>query len=146
MFIGLGQNFYTEQQLLQYEGKAPGQKASIPFRGVDFQGELAFHVEAGSTLPRNRGVRQAQVIDLAKAKPNFPNRILLEELGFPDAQGIAEQMEAGPMGMAMQKLQRTGLFNPEDLQSIQNVLSMDDATYAKNFGSGNPLDVAGNQG
>lgn len=140
MFISLGQNWYTETQLLEYEGKS-GQMEQVNFRGVDFQGELSFHIEAGSTLPHNRAVRQGQVIELAKAR-NLPNRILLEELGFADAKKLAQEMDAGPLQAALQKLKQSGLFEDDVLQAIEQLLSMDEATYRKNFGSGNPMDVA----
>lgn len=131
MFISLGQNFYTEEQQLRYEGKGPEQM--IDFKGIDFQGELAFKVEAGSTLPRNRAVRQAQVIELAKTKPNFPNKVLLQELAIPNHDEIAAQMDAGPVGMAFQKVAKTGHFTDEDLQFMQQIASMDDKSYNKAF-------------
>ena len=141
MFISLGQNWYTETEHLRYEGK--GAEQLLAFKGVDYQGELAFHVEAGSTMPRNREVRRQQVMELAKAKPNFPNKVLCEELAIPNADEVAAQMDAGPMGIAMQKLQQSGLIPPEMLQTIQNIVKMDDKSFRQNFGSGNPLDVAG---
>lgn len=141
MFISLGQNWYTEERRLRYEGKQ-GQ-SMIDFRGVAAQGELAFHIEAGSTLPRNRQVRQMQIIELAKGKPTFPNSVLLKELGIPNHDEVAAQMDAGPMGMAMQKLARSKLFDPETLQAIENVVKMPDKDFRKNFGPDNPLDIAG---
>jgi len=141
MFISLGQNWYTEEQMLRYQGK--GVEQMIPFKGTEYQGELAFHIEAGSTLPRNRAVRQQQIIELAKAKPAFPNRVLLQELGIPNHDEVAAQMDAGPLGMAMQKLATSKLFDPATLQAIQNVVQMQDADFRRNFGSGNPLDVVG---
>ncbi len=141
MFHSLGTNWYTEEQMLRYQGK--GAEQMLPFKGTEYQGELAFHIEAGSTLPKNRAVRQQQIIELAAAKPNFPNKVLLKELEIPNHDEVAAQMDAGPMGMAMQKLATSKLFDPETLQSIQNVVQMDDKDFANNFGSGNPLDVAG---
>ncbi|MFA4836315.1 MAG: LAGLIDADG family homing endonuclease [Dehalococcoidia bacterium] len=144
MFIALGQNWYTDQEYLRYEGK--GAEQMLAFRGIDYQGDLAFHMEAGSTLPRNRAVRQQQVLELAKSRPNFPNKALLKELSVPNADELAAQMDAGPLGMAMQKLQQSGLIPDEVLQTIDNLMKMDDKTFSQNFGSGNPLDVAGGQG
>lgn len=144
MFISLGQNWYTNQEYLRYEGK--GSEQMLAFRGIDYQGDLAFHMEAGSTLPRNRGVRQQQVLEMAKSRPNFPNKVLLNELSIPNADEVAAQMDAGPLGMAMQKLQQSGLIPEEVLQTIDNLMKMDDKTFNQNFGSGNPLDVAGGQG
>ena len=141
MFISLGQNWYTEEMKLRYQGK--GAEQMLDFRGTEHQGELAFHVEAGSTLPNNRQVRQAQVVELAKMRPNLPNKVLLEQLSIPNHDEVAAQMDAGPMGQVMQKLQQSKLFPPEMLQAIQNVAQMDDKTFKSNFGSGNPLDVAG---
>jgi hypothetical protein len=143
MFISLGQNWYTETEHLRYEGK--GAEQLLAFKGTDYQGELAFHIESGSTLPRSRAVQQARTLDLAKAKPSFPNKILLKEMNIPNADEVAAQMDAGPMGMAMQKLQQSGLIPPEVLQTIENIVKMDDKSFKANFGSGNPLDVAGGQ-
>ena len=141
MFISLGQNWYTEQEHLRYEGK--GAEQMLTFKGTEYQGELAFHVEAGSTLPRNREVRRQQTLELAKAKPNFPNKVLLQELNVPNHDEVAAQMDAGPMSLAMQKLKQSGLINEQTLQTIQNIVQMPDKDFRHNFSSGNPLDIAG---
>jgi hypothetical protein len=83
---------------------------------------------------------------MAKSRPNFPNKVLLNELSIPNADEVAAQMDAGPLGMAMQKLQQSGLIPEEVLQTIDNLMKMDDKQFSANFGSGNPLDVAGGQG
>lgn len=145
MYISLRQNWDIGQRLLTYKNEF-GEEVTVPFRGIDSQGEFAFHVEAGSTLPQNRNVRQAQVVEIAKAKPNFPDETLLEEMGFPDAQKIARQMQAGPLGMIMDRIKRSQLVDDATLQTLENLAKMTPQEFAKNFGSGNPLDIAGNQG
>jgi hypothetical protein len=137
MWISLLQNWDTEEKTSRVKG------ATKSFRGIDFQGEFAFKIEAGSTLPTNRAARQQQVIELAAARPNFPNQELLEELGIPNAPEIAEKMDAGPLGMALQKLEQSGLIDPETLQTIKNLIEMPENDFKRNFGSGNPLDIQG---
>lgn len=130
MFISLGQNWLTEVQSLKYEGK--GQEQNIQFRGTEFQGEMAFHIEAGSTLPHNRAYRQGVMTELAKAG-KLTNRTLFKELAVPNGDEEAARLEAGPMGMALQKLQKSGQFDPATLEAIKNVVTLDDKSFQKAF-------------
>jgi hypothetical protein len=130
MFISLGQNWLTEEQSLKYEGK--GQPQDIPFRGTEFQGEMSFHIEAGSTLPHNRAYRQGVMTELAKAG-KLTNKTLFRELAIPNGDEEAARLEAGPMGIAMQKLEQSGQFDPATLQAIQNVVSLDDKQFSRAF-------------
>ena len=136
MFISLGQNWYTEERKLRYEGKFGDQ--TFPFKGVEAQGELAFHIEAGSTLPRNRALRQAQIIELAKAK-QIPNKVLLKELAIPNHDEVAQQMEMGPLKVSLQKLKQSGLFDDNTIQTIAQILTLNDHDFRKVFGTGNPF-------
>lgn len=137
MFISLCQNWFTEEQMLRYEGKY-GDK-TFPFRGIEAQGELSFNIEAGSTLPRSRAIQQQQTLDIARIRPNFPNKVLLKEMNIPNYDEVAAQMDSGPLNMALEKLKTTGLFDDQTLQSIQQILTMDDQSFRKSFGTGNPF-------
>jgi hypothetical protein len=140
MFISLGQNWFTEEQMLNYAGK--GEEKMIPFRGTEFQGECAFHIEGGSTLPHNRAARQATMIELAKAN-KLTNRTLFKELGVPNGDEEAARLEAGPIGLQLQKLTKSGLFDEATLASIKNVVTLDDRQFNKTFpGAMNPLQGA----
>jgi hypothetical protein len=69
------------------------------------------------------------------------NQTLFKELSVPNGDEEAARLEAGPMGMAIQKLQKTGLFSQETLQAAQQILSMDDSQFTKVFpeaGQGGP--------
>ena len=138
MFISLGQNWYTQERKLRYEGK--GEEQMIDFKGTDFQGDISFHVEAGSTLPRNRAVRQQQIIELAQARPNFPLKVLLKELAIPNHDEVAAQMEAGPLGMLLNKLKVSGLFDDATLKAAQQIAQMPDKEFKHAFPqAGNPF-------
>ena len=137
MFISLGQNWYTDEKILRYQGKHDEQV--FPFRGIEAQGELAFHIEAGSTLPRSRAIQQQQTLELAKARPNFPTKVLLKEMNIANHDEVAAQMDAGPLKMAMQKLKTSGLFDDQTLQSMMQILTMKDNDFRKVFGTGNPF-------
>ena len=130
MFISLGQNWLTEEQSLKYEGK--GQEQNIQFRGVQFQGEMAFHIEAGSTLPHNRAYRQAVMKELA-GMGKLTNQTLFKEMAVPNGDEEAARLEAGPMGMALQKLEKSGQFDPATLEAIKNVVTLDDKQFQKAF-------------
>lgn len=132
MFMSLGQNWYTETQKLKYEGKR--QEEMIEFRGPDFIGELAVHMESGSTMPRNRAQRAQMMMELSKAG-KLTDRTLFKELEVPNGDEEASKLEAGPIVMAMKKLADTGLFDESTLQAAQQVLDMDEATYNKQFGN-----------
>lgn len=136
MFISLGQNWYTEERLLRYEGKKG--PVQIPFRGIEAVGELDFHVEAGSTLPKNRATRQYQMIELSKAGMITP-RTLLKEMEVPNADEEAARLEAGPLGMALEKAKRSGLFDDATLQALEQVVSMDDSSFNKAFPQNEPF-------
>lgn len=140
MFRSLDQNWHMIPLKLAYQGA--GSEEQIDYTGIEFQGDVIFHVEAGSTLPNNKAVQRQEMVELAKA--NMIDQVaLLDELKVSKRDEIIDRMKAGPMGMALKKLQTSGLFSPQDLEAIKNVVSMDDQMFKKNFGSGNPLDVAG---
>lgn len=130
MFISLGQNWYTEKRKLQIMAK--GEKQTVEFRGPDLISDMAVHIESGSTLPNNRAVRQGMMIELAK-NGKLTNKTLFKELEVPNADQELAALEAGPIGIAMQKLAKTGLFDEKMLQEAQQILSMDDATFKKTF-------------
>ena len=137
MFISLGQNWYTDEKILRYQGKHDEQV--FPFRGIEAQGELAFHIEAGSTLPRSRAIQQQQTLELAKARPNFPTKVLLKEMNIANHDEVAAQMDMGPLKMAMQKLKTSKMFDDQTLQSMMQILTMKDNDFRKVFGTGNPF-------
>jgi len=137
MFISLGQNWFTDEQMLRYEGKTG--KRSFPFRGIDAQGELSFDIEAGSTLPRSRAVQQQQTLEIAKVRPNFPNSVLLKEMNIPNHDEVAAQMDAGPLNMALEKLKITGLFDDQTLETIRQIMTLSDNEFKSSFGAGNPF-------
>ena len=133
MYISLGQNWYTEEQKLRYQGKK--QEELINFKGTEYQGELAFHVEAGSTMPNNRVTRQSQMVELAKMG-KLTLKTLFKELEVPNGDEEAARLEAGPLGMALEKLGKSGMFDPQTLQAMQNIIQMDDADFKKAFSQG----------
>src|SRR5574343_672367 len=132
MFISLGQNRYTEERKLTYQG-ATGEK-SVQFRGTDqqYQGEYAFRVEAGSTLPKDRAAVMQMHVDLAKGGM-IDQQALFEELGVPKAEEIIARMKEGPINEMIGRLQATGMFDDATLQAIHRIIVSDPKDIEKLF-------------
>jgi hypothetical protein len=132
MYISLAQNWYTEERRLVYQGETG--KQVIPFKGTDgeFAGEYAFTIESGSTLPRNRAVRQQQMIELAKAG-FIDQQAVLEEFNIQKRDEIIKRMQQGPLLTALEKVGKTGLIDEQTLEMIKQILTMSDQDYANAF-------------
>ncbi len=144
MFRSLDQNWHTAPLLLNYQGGGD-QEELINYIGIEFQDEVAFHVEAGSTMPSNRAAQRQEMVELAKVGM-IDQQALLEELKVPKHDEIIQRMKAGPIGQALEKIAKTGLIDDQTIQTIKNILDMDPKTYKRNFPeTGNPLDLAGKQ-
>lgn len=143
MYQSLAQNWLVDIRKLRV-GEGPQQR-TITFQGMaeEYQGELAFHIEAGSTLPRNRAMQRQETIQLAD-KGMIDDVAVLDELKFPKRDEIIRRKQEGIIGAAMGKLQQSGLFDEATLQSAQKVLALDDQAFKKAFPeTGNPYEMAG---
>ena len=141
MFISLAQNWYTRERKLKYFGEQGEQE--IEFQGVaeQFQGEFAFKVETGSTLPTDRWAMQQLYMQLAQSKfIDLP--ALLEMLNIPKRDEIVQRMMQGPMRQQLMKLQRTQLFDPKLLQAITSILALPQKDFEKAFPQAQPLNIA----
>ena len=141
MFISLGQNWYTKPRLLKYFGESGEQE--IEFKGVSeqFQGEHAFKIETGSTLPTDRWAMQQLYMQLAQAKfIDLP--ALLEMLNIPKRDEIVQRIMQGPMRQQLSKLQRTNLFKPELLQAIATILALSQKDFERAFPQAKPTEIA----
>ena len=132
MFISLGQNWYTEERKLTYQGATEQQ--TIAFRGAspEYQGEYAFKMDAGSTLPKDRAAVMNMHVDLAKGGM-IDQQALLDELGIAHSDEIIARMKEGPVGEAMKKLEATGMFNDAQLQAIHQIVTADPKDLEKLF-------------
>lgn len=109
MFISLGQNWYTESRKLIYEG-ATGKQTAM-FRGTDeqYQGEYAFAISAGSTLPKDRNAQLNMYLQLSQAG-QVDQKALFDALEVPNGDQIIERMQQGPVNQMLDKVRATGMF------------------------------------
>lgn len=143
MYVSLAQNWYSEERMLIYEDDR-GDKQNVRFVGIEaaYQGEVAFDVEAGSTLPNNRWATREQTMQLFKIGV-IDQRAVLEEFNVRNRDQIIQRMQAGPLQMALEKLKNTGLYDDATLQSIGHILSMPDNEFKQAFPSSqNPFAMA----
>ena len=115
----------------------------LTFGDLDLLSGMGLAVQSQQLDELARDEYVSMAAELAKAFPNFPKAVLLKDLGIPNHDELAAQMDAGPMGMALQKIKQSGLVNDETLQTIKNIVSMSDKDYHHAFGTGNPLADAG---
>ena len=146
MYISLGQNWYTFERKVQLSGGEP-----VEFRGVaeQFQGQFAFKVEAGSTLPQSRWAMREMYIELYKNKA-VDQEAVLNIFNIKDKDAIIERMKRGPLMMAGQRLQKTKIFEsgqtvqltPELLDSLIKIIAMPEKDFVKLFPQAKPESIA----
>ncbi len=149
MYISLGQNWYTFERKVKYSG-GQGEQA-IEFKGVaqQFQGQFAFRVEAGSTLPQSKWALREMYLKLAEARM-VDQQAVLEVFNIPKYQEILQRMQRGPLMMAAQRLQKTGLFNtgvqvqmtPQLLDALMKIIAMPEKDFIKLFPQAKPESIA----
>ena len=144
MYISLGQNWYTFERKVKHSGD------TIEFKGVEqqFQGQFAFKVEAGSTMPQSKWALREQYLKLAGAHM-VDQQAVLEVWNIPKAAEILQRMTKGPLMMTMQRLQKTKIFEsgqqvqltPQFLDAIAKIIAMPEKDFVKLFPQARPENI-----
>ncbi len=140
MYQSLGQNWMSDERKLLI-GEGQDQK-TITFQGMseEYQGEYAYHVEAGSTLPRSRTTQRQEIVKLGEIGM-ADDVAVLKELKVADWKGIIRRKQQGIIGMALEKLGQSGMIDEATLQTAQQILALDDNQFKKAFpDTGNPFE------
>jgi len=132
MAVSLMQNWYTEERnFATDEDDGP-----VVARGEDLLIPTRISVVPGSTLPVSKVQQRHETIELFKlgafGPPGSPtaSKQLLNKLEYADYEEIMKELQAGPVGMILEKLTALGL--PKELaQYFQQVATMDDKEFGR---------------
>lgn len=135
MWISLAQNWYTEERTIRLSGRALETMGQFGgFRGTEMQGEFTFEVVPGSTLPKSLFVRLEQSVQLFNSGA-IDQKALLEAFDWPGADEVIRRMSLGQLGLLVERLQIAGM-DPQTLQIIQQIGSMDEKQFNKEVAAG----------
>jgi len=120
-YIGLVQNWYQVTRQITLSGQPEPEKAV--FRGVDLQGKYEYEIVAGSTLPVNREYRRQEAVELG-ARGLIDQQAVLEALDFPNRDEVVHRMQAGPIGMTLEKIAALAEAHGVPRDFVQNILGL----------------------
>jgi hypothetical protein len=133
IYVSHVQNFYTEDRYVTF--KAPGGHTEVKaISGQKLIGPINMTVVHGSTMPVSRIQQREEALTLYTS--NAIDAVeLLEKLDWSGRDEVIKRMQAGPVGMIMEKMQSVGL-PPELLTYFQTVAQMDPKELQKMLESG----------
>lgn len=126
MFVSLAQNWYTEERWISY--KENGEENSVPIKGEDILYPAKISVVSGSTMPRARIQEREEAIALFKMGA-VPLSYLYKKLDVDDINGMLKEMQAGPLGEFIEKMQAIG--TPAPLIDLMGQLAQMDSKKFK---------------
>lgn len=105
MYLSHVMNWYTEERWISYEDD--GEKMSNAILGPQLivPGKLA--VVSGSTMPVSKVQLREEAIELFKMQA-IDGEELLKRLDWPDRKNVVKRMNAGPIGMLIERLGEIG--------------------------------------
>lgn len=128
MAISHFQNWYTEDRWFTYDDE-DGQEVAEKIRNEQILFPAKLTVVSGSTMPRSQIQEREEAIELARNNM-IDQQALLKKLDFPGWKEIVKRMQAGPLGMFIEKLGAIG--TPEELmQFMGEIAQMDDKEFEK---------------
>lgn len=128
MAISHFQNWYTEDRWYTYDDE-DGQEVAEKVRNDQILFPAKLTVVSGSTMPRSQIQEREEALELARNNM-IDQQALLKKLDFPGWKEIVKRMQAGPLGMFIEKLGAIG--TPQEfLQLMGEVAQMDDKEFEK---------------
>ncbi|MCC6382828.1 MAG: hypothetical protein IT304_09985 [Dehalococcoidia bacterium] len=92
LMLLFAQKHYTEPRLMKIRGEG-GRVSVQKFMGADIDGDVDFHAEAGSGLPRTRAMRMARIQELVNMQVLRPDQAL-KYLDLADMNGVRARLLA----------------------------------------------------
>lgn len=132
MYISHVQNFYTEERWISYEDD--GETQTAPIMGNELIVPAKLTIVSGSTLPRPQLQQREEAQELFSAGA-IDHAELLRVLEWPNRTAVLKRMQAGPMGVFLERLGMLGV-PPEIMQVIQQIVSLDDKEFEKAMKAG----------
>ena len=127
MYISLVQNFYTEERFISFIDTSSGVRTSRPVTGREMIIPSKLTVVDGSTMPTSKVQQREEAIALREMGV-YDDEEILRFLDAPNRQELMKRKQAGPLGMALQKLEAVGI-PPEIMQYLGGVMQMDDKKF-----------------
>jgi hypothetical protein len=125
MYLSHVMNWYTEERWVSYESE--GEKMTAAIRGPDLIVPAKLAVVSGSTMPVSKVQIREEAIELFKLNA-IDIQELLNRMDWPDRKNVVKRMNAGPMGMLIERLGEIGA--PEQvLELMHEVSQMDEKEF-----------------
>jgi hypothetical protein len=125
MYLSHVMNWYTEERWISYESE--GEKMTAAITGPDLIVPAKLAVVSGSTMPVSKVQIREEAIELFKLQA-IDIQELLKRMDWPDRKNVVKRMNAGPMGILIERMAEIG--TPEQvLQVMQELSQMDEKEF-----------------
>ena len=125
MYLSHVMNWYTEERWISYEDE--GEQMTTAIMGPDLIIPAKLSVVSGSTMPVSKVQIREEAVEMFKLQA-IDIQELLKRMDWPDRKNVVKRMNAGPMGVLIERMGELG--TPEAvLQVMQELSQMDEKEF-----------------